>query len=324
MSVVFINLLLLVFGFILLIKGADYLIEGSTSVAKKFNIPNIVIGLTLVAFGTSLPEMIVNVFASIKGSSDMQIGNIIGSNISNIFLILGVATFICPIKIKKGTVWKEIPLSILAVVLLAVMLNDALFDARIFNELSRIDGVVLLSFFVIFIYYIFGMGQVEGDDTEEMNIHSIKKTSILIVLGMFGLFLGGKWIVDSVQVLARMMNISEAFISLSIVAFGTSLPELATSIMAALRKNADMAIGNVVGSNIFNIFWVLGLSAVINPIKYDIAFNVDLIVVIFATVLLFVFMHINKRYHLNRFEGISFVSLYILYVGYLVLRMLVN
>ncbi len=313
---------LFVLGFCFLIKGADLLVSGASSVAKKMKISNLVIGLTIVAFGTSAPELIVNLLAAFKGSSDLAISNVIGSNIANIFLILGVAAAICPLKVKSNTVWKEIPLVLLSVLLLFFMVNDAMLDGMNFNTLSRIDGISLLAFFVVFMYYSFGIAKntndAEGEKVDEL---SNSKSTIFIILGMLGLALGGQWIVEGAMMIAKNFGLTETLIGLTVVAIGTSLPELATSIVAARKGHADIAVGNVVGSNLFNVFWILGLSSTINPLNFNAALsNVDVIVSILAALLLFLFMFIGKKHILQRSQGYLFVLIYFSYITYLVLN----
>lgn len=313
---------LLPVGFVLLIKGAGFLVDGASSMAKRLGVSSLVIGLTIVAFGTSAPELIVNIFASINGNTDIAIGNILGSNIANILLILGISAVIYPLAVKKGTVWKEIPLSLLAVIMVALMANDAFFDGRNFNEIARIDGLALIAFFIIFLYYIFGISKVQAADAPEVSVHrySLKRSFVMIGLGLAGLVIGGKWIVDAAVALATALGVSEALIGLTVVAVGTSLPELATSAVAAYKKDVDIAVGNIVGSNIFNIFWILGISATINPLPFSSLLMRDMFVTVIATALLFTFMFIGKRHILERWQGISFITLYIGYVAYLVIR----
>lgn len=311
---------LFVFGFVILIKGADWLVDGASSVAKKFGISAIVIGLTIVAFGTSAPELIVNLFASIQGNTDIAIGNILGSNISNIFLILGISALIYPLAVKKNTTWKEIPLAMLAVIVIALMANDALIDGKSFSAITRIDGLILLGFFSIFLYYTNGISK--GSEIEEQAVKSRKfSTSILMIVGgLICLTVGGKWIVDGAVSIATGLGISQALIGLTIVAVGTSLPELATSAVAAYKKQADIAVGNIVGSNIFNIFWILGLSAVIKPLPFSPVLNIDIIVTILATLLLFLALFIGKKRVLERWQGACFIAIYIIYVTILIIR----
>jgi cation:H+ antiporter len=310
---------LFVIGFIILIKGADLLVDGAASVAKKFNISSIVIGLTIVAFGTSAPEFVVNIFASIKGNSEIAIGNILGSNIVNIFFILGISAVIYPIVAKENTAWKEIPLSLLAAIVLGVLANDALIDGGSFSGLTRIDGIVLLSFFIIFMYYTFGISKVTGDEENiEIKLLSSGKAAIFILGGLTGLIVGGKWIVDGAVKIAELFDVSQSLIGLTVVAIGTSLPELATSAVAAYKKQADIAIGNVIGSNIFNTFWILGVSAVIRPLPFLKASNPDILMNIFASALLFAILFIGKRHIVERWQGYLMIAIYIAYIVFLV------
>ena len=311
---------LFVIGFIILIKGADFLVEGSASIAKKLKISSIVIGLTVVSFGTSTPELIVNIFASASGSAEIAIGNILGSNIANILLILGVSAIIYPLATKKNTVWKEIPLGLLAAILLGVLANDIRIDTGLYSGLTRIDGIVLLSFFIIFIYYTFGIAKVTGEDDDGIEIKqlSYSKSFVFIVAGLAGLGVGGKWIVEGAVTIAESFNISQSLIGLTIVAIGTSLPELATSAIAAYKKQTDIAIGNVVGSNIFNIFWVLGLSSIIRPLPFSTNNDSDIIMTILASAFLFLVMFVGKKHTIERWEGVLMVLAYIGYIVFLV------
>jgi cation:H+ antiporter len=311
--------ILFVIGFVLLIAGANLLVEGSASIAKKLNISSIVIGLTIVAFGTSAPEFIVNIFASIQGNTDIAIGNILGSNIVNILFILGVSAVIFPLATKENTVWKEIPLSLLAAILLGVMVNDTLIDGGTFSGITRIDGIIFLAFFIIFLYYTFGISKVTGENTDlEIKEMSYMKSSLYIVGGLSGLIFGGKWIVDGAIKIAEGFNVSQSLIGLTIVAIGTSLPELATSAVAAYKKQSDIAIGNVVGSNIFNIFFILGFSALIRPLPFSKTSDIDIIMTIFSSLILFLIMFIGKKHTIERWQGITMIIIYIGYVAYLI------
>jgi cation:H+ antiporter len=314
--------LLFIAGFIILIKGADLLVEGASSIAEQFHISDLVIGLTIVAFGTSTPELFVNIIASLKGNTDIAIGNVLGSNISNIFLILGISSIIFPLSVSKGTVWREIPFSLLAVFLFGIMANDHLIDRTGFSVLSRVDGMVFLLCFVIFIYYTFGTAK-RIDGMEELvrkKKHALYKSILMSLLGLAGLILGGKWIVHGAVYFATSFGMSESFIGLTIVAVGTSLPELATSAVAAYKRNVEIAVGNVVGSNIFNIFFVLGVSSTIKPLPFKSDTNIDVGVAIIATVLLFVSMFTGQNRSLDRWEGVLFVVMYGIYIGSLVFR----
>ena len=233
-----VSYILLVLGFVFLIKGADLLVDGASFLARRLKVSDLVIGLTVVAFGTSSPELFVNISASIKGTTDIAIGNIIGSNICNIFFILGVSSIIFPLSISKGTVWKEIPLSLLAALLVGILANDHFIDRSDFSALSRIDGLVFLSFFTVFIYYIFSIAREPEGLKEQIPIrqYGTIKSLIMIISGLAGMALGGKWIVEGAVQMALKFGISQSLIGLTIIAIGTSLPELATSITSALKK----------------------------------------------------------------------------------------
>ncbi len=318
--VLMLTYILFVIGFVLLIKGASLLVDGSASIAKRLKISSIVIGLTIVAFGTSAPEFIVNIFASMNGNTDIAIGNILGSNIANVFLILGVASIIYPLTTKGNTVWKEIPMSLLAALILGVLVNDVRIDNGVFAGLGRIDGIVLLSFFIIFLYYTFGIAKTSGgaEEVDEVKDLSYLKSWVYIVLGLAGLVIGGKWIVDGAVKIATMLNVSQSLIGLTVVAIGTSLPELATSAIAAFKKQSDIAIGNVVGSNIFNIFWILGFSAVIKPLPFSPSSDIDIVMTIFASFMLFVIMFIGKKHVIEKWQGIIMILIYIAYLVFII------
>lgn len=311
-----ITLLLFILGFVFLIKGADLLVEGAASIAHRAKISSLVIGLTIVSFGTSAPELLVNLTASFQGSSDIAIGNILGSNIANILLILGLSAIIYPLKVSKNTVWKEIPLSVLAVVILGVLVNDSFIDGSTASILSRIDGIVLLAFFIIFIYYTFGIAKVDGNNGVEIKQIKLPKAIFMIILGLIGLALGGDWIVKGAIDFAKYFNVSESLIALTVIAIGTSLPEIATSVVAAYKKHTDIAIGNVVGSNIFNIFWILGLSSVLRPIEFNVLNNIDVLMTLLASIILFGVLFIGERHTIKKYEGILFLVLYFAYIGF--------
>ncbi len=315
--------ILFVVGFILLIKSAGWLVSGASSLAKRLGVSVLVIGLTIVAFGTSTPELVVNLLASWQGNTDLAIANVIGSNIANILLILGISACIYPLAVQRGTVWKEIPFALLAVVLVLILANDVILDGAATSAISMIDGLVLLSFFAIFMYYIFGISKqsVNPEESgEEIKQMSMFASVALIIGGIAGLVIGGKWIVDGAIALAEGFGVSEALIGLTIVAVGTSLPELATSAVAAYRKNVDIAVGNIVGSNIFNVFWILGLSATISPLPVNEALNFDMWVAVGVTLLLFSALFLGKRNILERWQGAAMVLLYVAYIVFLVIR----
>lgn len=320
----FLTIILLVAGFLLLIKGADLLVDGSSSIAKKFGISDLIIGLTIVAFGTSAPELVVNVVSASQGNSDIAIGNILGSNIANILLILGITAIVAPIAVQRSTVWREIPFALLAVLMLGIMANDVFIDGMQYSIISKSDGLVLLGFFVVFLYYIFGSArkniQEYGDDDNNTKQFGVMKSVFLIIGGLIGLVLGGKWVVDSAVALATLWGMSEAVIGLTVVAIGTSLPELATSVVAAIKGKTDIAIGNVVGSNIFNVFWILGLTSFIIPLPFSVSSNIDIFANIAATFLLFLWMFVGKKHRIERWQGIVFVVLYLAYLMILLLN----
>lgn len=314
------SFVLFILGLILLVVGSNWLVDGASSLARRFNISDLVIGLTIVAFGTSSPELVVNLVASFNGNTDIAIGNVVGSNIFNILLILGVSAMIAPVVVKSTTTWKEIPFSILAVFVMALMANDMFLDGDPKSDISRIDGMVLLCFFLIFLAYTFALAKHKNNtpETAEKTI-SLPKSIVFIVLGLLGLFFGGKFLVDGAIDIARIFGLSEQVIGLTVVAAGTSMPELFTSVVAAIKKNSDIAIGNVVGSNIFNIFLILGLSASIRPIPFDIKSNFDLFVLFVSSVLMFLFLFIGKGRRINRIQGAFFVLAFLAYTSYLVM-----
>lgn len=312
------TIILLLLGFAFIIKGADFLVDGASSLAKKLHISDLAIGLTIVAFGTSTPELVVNVISSIQGTTEIAIGNVLGSNIANVFLILGIAAVIYPLKVTKGTVWKEIPFSLLATILLGILASDRIIDHQSFSTITRIDGLVLLAFFVIFLYYTVGIAKngVPGLSDEQPDItRSVPKSLLWIALGLIGLITGGKWVVDSAIEIAQLFGVSMSLIGLTIVAIGTSLPEMATSVVAAYKKNADIAVGNVVGSNIFNLFFILGVSSVIKPLPFQTQSILDVGATLAASLFLFFFMFVGKRHVLDRWQGIFFILLYIVYIA---------
>ena len=325
----FIDILVLVVGFLFLIKGADGLIDGSSSIARRFGLSTFFIGLTVVAFGTSTPELVVSLMASISGNSGIALGNILGSNISNTLLILGVAACIAPLAVKKTTITKELPFLLLSILAVAILVNDLIIDGFNPNGLTRIDGLILVLFFSIFVYYTFGISQ-EKDNIyqktvgslreQKVKVDSIKFSVLKIIVGMIALTIGGQLIVKGAVAIADVWGMSEALIGLTIVAIGTSLPELAASIMAAKKGNTDIAVGNVIGSNIFNLLWVLGLSSIIHPIDYVLELNIDFVILFGITIILLVTIYIGKKNILGRFEGFSLVLMYLAYMIFVISR----
>lgn len=314
--------LLLILGFVALVKGADLLVDGGAALAKRLKIKPLVIGLTIVAFGTSAPEFVVTFFASASGSADLAISNIVGSVTANTLLGLGLAAVIYPLTVQKGTVWREIPFSLLAIVVLIILVNDSLVPNGGVDQLSWVDGLVLLSFFAIFLVYTFGLTRATAADDVPEKIESLPTTRALVyvVLGLLMLFLGGNWIVNNGTVIAASLGVSESLIGLLVTGPGTSLPELATIILAARRKNVDLAVGGVIGSNIFNIFLILGTSALVGPLLFDSALNLDLGIILVATILLFSALFIGKRQQVERWQGIGFLVVYVVYLVFLFFR----
>ncbi|HOF56257.1 MAG TPA: calcium/sodium antiporter [Prolixibacteraceae bacterium] len=313
------HLIILLAGFVPLIYGADLLVDYASALAKKLNIPNIVIGLTIVAFGTSAPELVVNVFASLEHNSAIALGNILGSNIFNIGGILAVSAIITPLAVRNSTTWIEIPLALLAGIVVFALANDKLIDGSEISSLSRIDGIVLLIFFVIFLVYNFTLIK-KGGFTDEVSVKDVApwKATLLVIAGLVLLVAGGRVIVYGAIEVASRLGISERVIGLTIVSIGTSLPELATSVVAARKKNFDIAIGNVVGSNIFNIFFILGVSATIYPVSVQPGSNIDILMNILLGLIVFVFIFTGKEKWIDRKEGIVMLLIYLGYLGYLI------
>jgi len=311
-----ISIVLLVIGFFLLIKGANWMVDGASALAKKFKISDLAIGLTIVAFGTSAPELVVNSFASINGHSDIVFGNIIGSNNFNLFAILGIVGLISPIAVQSSTVWKEIPISLFAALFVFFLCHN--FFAEDTLQLGRIDGFLLLICFGLFLFYVYQ--QMKKDIAPESNdapLFSTKKIWLLIGVGLAGLVIGGKLVVDAAVEIATQIGVSEKVIGLTIVAAGTSLPELVTSVVAALKKNADIAIGNVIGSNIFNLLLILSISSFVSPIAYSAKFDTDFYVLIGGTIFLFAAMFTGKKKKLDRWEAAVLLLAFHFYTFYL-------
>lgn len=311
---------LLLVGFVILIKGADFLVNGASSAAKKYGISNLAIGLTVVAFGTSMPELIVSLLSALDGKNDASFGNVIGSNNFNLMFILGIAGLIYPLVVQRNTVKYEVPLSILAAGILFVLVNDSLLWSSDTNILSRLDSFILLIFFGAFLYYIYLTMKNTNDmgEGEEIKIYSMPLSVGMVLLGLAMLIGGGKLVVDSAIEIAQHYGLSEKLIGLTILAAGTSLPELATSCVAAYRKNTDIAIGNVVGSNIFNIFFILGITGAISPIPYNTAMNIDIYILIVSTLVLMVFMFTLNTRKLDRWEAFLLLMGYIAYTIFLI------
>ncbi|MCE2894053.1 MAG: calcium/sodium antiporter [Flammeovirgaceae bacterium] len=315
-----IPILLLLLGFGILIKGADFLVNGASSAAKKYGISNLAIGLTVVAFGTSMPELIVSLLSALNGKNDASFGNVIGSNNFNLLFILGIAGLIYPLVVQRNTVKYEVPLSLLAAGVLFLLVNDSIWGGEGAGSLSRIDSIILLAFFAGFIFYIYKTMSHTTDleEGEPIKIYSMPLSIGMVILGLGMLIGGGQLVVNNALEIARAYGLSEKLIGLTILAAGTSLPELATSCVAAYRKNTDIAIGNVVGSNIFNIFFILGITGVVNPMAYNPAMNFDLYVLMGSTVLLMIFMFTLNTRKLDRWEAALLLGGYIVYTVYLI------
>lgn len=321
-----INLSFLALGFVLLIKGADFLVNGASSLAKRFNVSDIAIGLTIVAMGTSAPELVINIISGAKpepGMDGIIFGNIIGSNIFNLFLILGVAALIYPITVQKNSLWKEVPYSLVITFVCFVLLNDTMFRGAERDTMTMWDGIILLLMFGLFLLYIFlnmkRTGEIE--ELEDIKIYGSIKTTLMILGGIAGLAFGGKLIVDSAIDISESIGIDKKLVGLTILAAGTSLPELATTAVAAFHKKSDIAVGNIVGSNIFNILLVLGLTAVSHgPLQYDTVMNTDLYLVMIGTFMLFIFMFTFNKYKIDRSEGAVYLIGFVAYMAYLFMR----
>lgn len=313
----FIGVLLICVGFVLLIKGADWMVRGASTLAKQYNISDLAIGLTIVAFGTSAPELVVNLVAASQDQPDIVFGNIIGSNNFNLFVILGIVAIIAPISVKSSTVWKEIPISAVAVLVLFLLANSFLFSDA--SQVSRWNALILLVVFAGFLFYVFK--QMKNDKTSlEVPTQQMSRWKITayIVAGLAGLIFGGQLVVNNATEIATHLGVSQKIIGLTVVAVGTSLPELVTSVVAALKKNSDIAIGNVVGSNIFNFLLVIPLSALLNPLAFNIEFNTDLYLLFGGTLFLFVAMFSGGRKKLDRWEALVLLGSFIAYTSYLV------
>ena len=314
------DFLWLIIGLALILIGANALTDGAASVAKRFHISPLVIGLTIVAFGTSAPELTVSVVSALKGSAGLAIGNVIGSNIFNCLMIVGCTAAIVPIQISKGTLSKEIPLCLLAAIVLFVCANDQLINGLSANSMSRSEGLLLLCFFAIFTGYTFAIAHNGQAEDTAIPTLSVGRSTLYIIGGLAGLIYGGQCFVDGASGIARSLGVSESVIGLTLVAGGTSLPELATSVVAALKKNPEMAVGNVIGSNLFNVFFVLGCSASITAMPVQGISSLDLGMHIAACLLLFIFGLFFRQRTITRIEGIALVACYIGYTTYLILQ----
>lgn len=311
--------LLLAVGFVMLMKGADWFVDGASKVADRFGIPHIVIGLTIVAFGTSAPEAAISISAAIKGSVDLAISNVLGSNIMNVLLILGLAAIICPLSVKKSSIRFDIPFTFLVSIMLLAC-------GALGGRLTRADGIIFWALLIIDVIYMIrltrksqsGAGEVLPEETEQRGENKVWRSLLLILVGGAMIIVGSDVTVDAATAIAKAFGMGERLIGLTIVAFGTSLPELVTSCMAARKKETDIAVGNIVGSNLFNILFVLGTTAVITPIAYTSAFIVDNIVAIAVMLLLWLLVFRSKK--LSRANGVLFLALYAVYFANLMIH----
>jgi cation:H+ antiporter len=310
---------LLLAGFLILIKGADLMVSGASSMAKKLGISTIAIGLTVVSFGTSAPELIISLISALNGKADASFGNVIGSNNFNLFCILGVSGLIYPLVVQRNTVRFEVPISIAAILILFLLVNDKWLRSATQNMLSRADALMLLVFFILFMLYVYRTMK-KASDYEEVpiKIFSTPVSVTFVLAGISMLVLGGKLVVDNAVAIANQFGLSQKIIGLTILAVGTSLPELATSAVAAYKKNTDIAIGNVVGSNIFNIFFILGITGVVQPLHYNEALNFDLRILFAGSVVLMIFMFTLNTRKLDRWEAFLLFTGYIVYTIFLI------
>ncbi len=309
--------IILLISFVVLIKGADVFVESASSVAKHLNVPDILIGLTIVAFGTSAPEAAVSIKAVLAHNSDIVLGNIVGSNILNILLILGISSMIAPIHVQSHTIKKEIPFLLLVSLLLSILLMDTTSGEGTVNMISRMDGIVILLFFAVFIEHLISLAQ-SGQAEEIESKYTFKQAILYTILGLLAIIVGGNFVVSSATAIATALGVSQKFIALTIVALGTSLPELVTSIAAAQKGKQDLAIGNVIGSNIFNICFVAGFpAAFIGNIIPSSPVIIDLMIMLLATLMLFFFSYTKKK--ITKLEGISFLLIFVVYYGYLII-----
>ncbi|MEQ8955407.1 MAG: calcium/sodium antiporter [Gammaproteobacteria bacterium] len=316
-----IDFLYLIAGLAILVKSADYLVAGAVSLSSKLGIPSLVIGLTVVSFGTSMPEFLVTATAAFQDNADLAIANVIGSNIANVLLVLGLAAIVRPLPIQDSTVVSEIPFSLTAALLLGFLANAALFSATPELSISRLDGAIMLFFFVLFLVYVYKVSGEELSYREEdfVELSRIRELSYLI-LGVAGLYLGGQLVILGAVNVAQLLNVDDVVIGLTIIAVGTSAPELVASVVAAHKGYTDVAVGNVVGSNIFNILWVIGATATVKELPFESVSNTDLALVVGSSALILVAMAIDRCYSINRWHGMLFVLLYAAYLVFVIAR----
>lgn len=315
-----IDILILLLGLGLILVGANALTDGASAVAKRFGISDLVIGLTIVAMGTSAPELVVSVTAALNDSAELALGNVVGSNIFNILAIVGCTAMVMPISVGKGLMSKELPLVILSSLVMWAVASDTLLDGEAANVVSRIDGILLLAFFAIFMRYTFSIAKADSPDTEEIKPMPMWKAALWIIGGLAGLIFGGRYFVDGASGIARSLGVSESVIGLTLVAAGTSLPELATSVVAALKKNPGIAIGNVIGSCLFNVFFIIGTAATISPLPLGGITQTDMLTLVGASVLLWFFGLVIGDRKITRVEGTFMVLCFIAYNAWLIIN----
>jgi len=319
-----IEYLLFAVGFALILNGADVLVDGSSMLAKKIGIPDLVVGLTLVAFGTSMPEFVINLFANHQGSTQIAIGNIIGANILDILVVLGVSTLIYPLAVSKDTGLKEILLSLLSALLLGILVNDQLINSHETPMLDRSDGMILLFSFIIFLLVVVGIAKVEhhhrcGVSSEIES--GFLKIFLMVLVGFIFLSIGARWVVNGAVYMATALGVSQSLIALTIVSLGTTMPEMTASTVAAFKKRPGIAVGNVIGSTIFNTFFILGVSSLLNPIPYNTVNNFDIGMLILANIILIAAVFLgNRGFKLERWEGVAFILAYLIYLAFLIVR----
>ncbi|MGM8365711.1 calcium/sodium antiporter [Virgibacillus sp. W0181] len=314
--------LFLIIGFGLLIKGADFFVDGSSNIARLLRVPPMIIGLTIVALGTSSPEATVSIIASLNESSGVSLGNVVGSNIFNLTLVIGITAYLAPLSVEDETVRKEIPFTLLASAALLVLISDVFLQGTPENVITRSDGFVFLLFFIVFMYYAFEVARKSRGDKEDKETSediSWVKNLIFTVLGLAGIIYGGQLVVTNSTEIAYGLGMSETLVGLTVVSFGTSLPELVTSITAALKKEGGIALGNIVGSNIFNILFVLGTASAVSPLLItDTDVFIDIVIMMVLTVILLIFS--RTQYKVKKAEGVILVLFYLAYLTYIILR----
>lgn len=317
---ILLDLLMLIGGIAVAVLGANFLVDGASSIAHKLKVSSLVIGMTVVAFGTSMPEFAVNIFSSIHHNTGLAVSNILGSNIFNILIILGIAAMMKSLPVHKNTISRDIPMNLLAAILVGIVGNKVLIDGLGESALYATDGIMFLALFVIFLYYTFyHLKPEDGEGDAHIKKMGTLKAVVLILLGLGGLIIGGELIVSGAGNFARSAGMNDRQVGLLIVGPGTSIPELLTSLIAVRKGKVDLAVGNVVGSNIFNIFCILGLSSVIYPLPLQAELNIAVLVTIAASLLLFIFTFVSKNSHLTKPKGVLFILLYVGYIAYMLI-----